>query len=190
MITYKQVDKAYFPQYDTIPMLVHVASYYNIVKINRGLGGFELVETPTKPYIKDFGIYESATEYKKHFDITNWAIFMAFDGDKAVGGVTIASRTKGVNMLSGRDDLAVLWDIRVDDTYKHQGIGQTLFDRAVEWSKSQGLKQMKIECQNNNIPACNFYHKQGASLCAFDEYAYYGEPECRHEVQFIWFLDL
>ena len=93
-------------------------------------------------------------------------------------------------MLSNRDDLAVLWDIRVDDAYKRQGVGQTLFDMAVEWSKSQGLKQVKIECQNNNITACKFYRKQGARLCAFDEYAYYNNPECKHETQFIWLVDL
>ena len=48
---------------------------------------------------------------------------------------------------------------------------------------------MKIECQNNNVPACKFYHKQGAVLSAVDEYAYYNEPEYRHEIQFIWFLN-
>ena len=93
-------------------------------------------------------------------------------------------------MLSNRDDLAFLWDIRVDDACKRQGIVQALFDMAVEWSKSQDLKQMKIECQTDNVPACNFYHKQGASLCTLDEYAYYNDPGCRHEVQLIWFLDL
>ena len=135
-------------------------------------------------------IYEVATKYEEQFDISNWAVFMSFDGDKPIGGVTIAARTKEVLLLSNRDDLAVLWDIRVDDAYKRQGVGQALFDIAVEWSRAQGLKQMKIECQNNNIPACNFYHKQKASLCAFDEYTYYSEPECRHEVQLIWFMDL
>jgi GNAT superfamily N-acetyltransferase len=190
MITYKIVDRTYFSQYDLIPMLVHVSSCYKIEKINRGLGGFTLVETPIEPYTKDMSVYEIVSEYEQQFDISNWAVFMAFDGKKAVGGATIVSRTKEVNMLSGRNDLAILWDIRVDDAYKRQGVGQTLFDMAVEWSRNQGLVQMKIECQNINIPACEFYHKQGAVLSAIDEYAYYNEPECRHEVQLIWVLDL
>ena len=42
-------------------------------------------------------------------------------------------------MLEGRDDLAVLWDIRVSDDYKHQGIGQHLFDLAI----SKDLKQIE-----------------------------------------------
>ena len=192
MITYKQVDKTYFPQYDQIPMRVNVKSYYKIEKINRGLGGFILVETPVEtPYIRDFclGDDETVTRWER-FNLANWAFFMAFDGERPVGAATIASRDKNANMLSDRDDLAVLWDIRVDEKYKHQGIGQNLFDMAANWSRGQGLIQMKIECQNNNVPAVNFYHKQGAVLSAIDEYAYYNEPEYRHETQFIWFLDL
>ena len=191
-ITYKKVDRTYFPQYDQIPMTVHVSAYYRIDKDNRGLGGFTLVETPIEPYIKDFcvGDDESITRWEKRWDISNWAFFMAFDGERPVGGATIVSRTKEINMLSGRDDLAVLWDIRVDDAYKHKGIGQALFDMSVNWSREQGLVQMKIECQNNNIPAIRFYHKQGAILSSIDEYAYYNEPEYRHETQLIWFIDL
>ena len=193
MITYKKVDKTYFPQYDSIPMRVNVKSYYKIEKINRGLGGFALIETPVeKPYIKDFCVCgdETATWWAEHFDVSNWAFFLAFDGEKSIGGAAVASRTKEVNMLSGRDDLAVLWDIRVDEEYKHQGVGQLLFDMAVSWSREQGLIQMKIECQNNNVPAVKFYHKQGATLSAIDEYSYYNELEYKHEIQFIWFLDL
>ena len=192
MITYRQTDRTCFPQYDLVPMRVPVTSCYKIEKINRGLGGFTLTEVPAEPYIKDFctGDDESVTRWEKRFDITNWAFFMAFDGEKPVGAATVASRTKGVNMLSGRDDLAVLWDIRVADGYKGQGIGQTLFDMAADWSRKNGLVQMKIECQNNNVPAVKFYHKQGAVLSEINEYAYYSEPEYRHETQLIWYLDL
>ena len=192
MITYRQVDHSYFPLYDKIPMKVNVTSHYKIEKHDRGLGGFTLVETPVAPYTKDFctGADESVARWK-HWDLTNWAFFMAFYGKRPVGGAAVATRTKEVNMLSGRDDLAVLWDIRVDDGYKREGIGQALFDLTVKWSREQGMIQLKIECQNNNVPAVKFYHKQGAVLSAIDEYAYYNDlPEYRHEVQFIWMLDL
>jgi len=115
---------------------------------------------------------------------------MAYDGERPVGAAAVASRDKTANMLDGRDDLAVLWDIRVDDAYKHQGVGQTLFDMVVKWSREQGLVQLKIECQNNNVPAVKFYHKQGAVLTAVNEYAYFNEPEYRHEAMLIWMLDL
>lgn len=115
---------------------------------------------------------------------------MAFDGDKPVGAVTIASRTEGVNMLSGRNDLAVLWDLRVEEAYKGRGIGQRLFDLACDWARDNQLIQMKIECQNNNVPAVKFYHKQGAVLGMVDEYAYYNDPDFRSEIQLVWYLAL
>ncbi len=59
MITYKKVDKTYFAQNDLIPMRVHVSSYYKIDKFNRGLSGFNLMETPIKPYLKDFLLAET-----------------------------------------------------------------------------------------------------------------------------------
>lgn len=190
MYTYKKVDSSYFLQYDRVSMNVDVRTEYQIEKINRGLGGFLLKEINVSPYVKDLSKYERAVDYEKQFDIRNWGFYMAFDGEIPVGAMTLAARTKGLYMLSGRDDVCVLWDIRVQDGYKHQGIGQSLFDLGVSWAKEQGYQQMIIECQNNNVPACKFYHKQGAVLSKIDEYAYYAEEEVRNEVQFLWYLDL
>jgi hypothetical protein len=120
LTTIKQVDTTYFPQYDTIPMQVHVGHEYRLVKQNNGLGGITFEETPVEPYIKNFcvGKDESVTRWSR-WDLSNWGFFMAFDGDKPVGAAAIATRTKDINMLCERDDLAVLWDIRVADGYKH-----------------------------------------------------------------------
>ena len=115
---------------------------------------------------------------------------MAFDGDFPVGAASLAGTTPGLYMAGNRDDVCVLWDIRIADAYKHQGIGQKLFDLCREAGKRDGYHQMVIECQNNNIPAIHFYRKQGAILGKVDRYAYYTEPECRNEVQLIWYLDL
>ena len=190
MITYREIDESFLNEYDRIPMLIHVKSIFSIEKIDNGLGGFLLKETPVKEYIKDLGVYELAINYSQSFDISNWAFFMAFDNDIPIGAVTIASKTKDVDMLDGRGDMSVLWDIRVDDRYKQQGVCTELFKNAVEWSKSNGMKQMKIECQNINVPACKFYHKHGAILGKVDEYAYYKDAEIKDEIQFIWYLDL
>ena len=94
MITYKQVDESYFGQYDRIPMIVRVKSIYQLEKINNGLGGILLVETPVEEYNKDLGAYTEATTYTDEFDITNWAFFMAFLNETPIGAITIASRTK------------------------------------------------------------------------------------------------
>jgi hypothetical protein len=79
-----------------------------------------LREAPVKAYIKDFGAEEKAAEYAARFDLTNWSFFTAFDGDAPIGGATVASETEKVNMLDDRDDMSVLWDIRVHDNYKER----------------------------------------------------------------------
>lgn len=115
---------------------------------------------------------------------------MAFDGDVPVGAMTVAGQTEGLNMLCGRNDACVLWDIRVADSYKRKGIGQKLLDAGIAGAKEDGYRQMIIECQNNNVPACRFYQKQGAVLSKIDMYAYYLEPEVKDEIQFVWYLEL
>ncbi len=65
-----------------------------------------------------------------------------------------------------------------------------MLDTAIKEAKENGYRQMIIECQNNNVPACRFYKKQGALLSKVDMYAYYQEEDCRDEVQFVWYLDL
>lgn len=190
MITYKEVDKSYFELYDTVSMNVDVQSEYKVERINSGLGGFTLEEIQVSPYIKDLSKYERAVNYEKDFDVTNWRFYMAFSGDVPVGAMTIAGKTEGLHMLSGRTDACVLWDIRVADAYKHNGIGQELLKMGIAGAKSDGYRQIIIECQNNNVPACRFYQKQGALLSKIDMYAYYSEPEVRDEIQFVWYLNI
>lgn len=115
---------------------------------------------------------------------------MAFDGDIPVGAMTVAGKTEGLNMLYGREDACVLWDIRVEDAYKHNGIGAKLLNMGITGAKNDGYVQMIIECQNNNVPACRFYQKHGAMLSKIDMYAYYSELEVRNEIQFIWYLNI
>ena len=189
-ITFKEVDKSFFELYDKVSMNVDVHSEYRVKRIDNGLGGLLFEEVQVEPYIKDLSGYECATEYEQEFDITNWRFYMAFDGEIPVGAMTVVGKTDGLNMLYGREDACVLWDIRVADAYKHNGIGQKLFDMGVLNAKKDGYLQMIIECQNNNVQACKFYQKQGAVLSKIDMYAYYLDPTAKNEIQFIWYLDI
>ena len=190
MITIKKIDKTYFELYDKIPMNVDVHSELQIQRINGGLGGITFNEVPVTPYVKDLSKYERATEYEKEFDISTWHFFIAFGDDKPVGALTLAGATPNLFMLGGMKDACVLWDIRVDDKYKHQGIGQKLFEQAKSVAQEKGYKKMIIESQNNNVPACRFYRKQGAVLAKIDTNAYCSEPGLENEIQLIWTLEL
>ena len=51
-------------------------------------------------------------------------------------------------MLGGRDDLAVLWDIRVSPPERGTGVGSALFRAAEDWAGTRGCTWLKIETQN------------------------------------------
>jgi len=70
------------------------------------------------------------------------------------------------------------------------GLGSRLFERAAEWARGQGCRQMVIESQSNNVPGCRFYVARGCCLRSIDRYAYAHDPRRAHETQLIWCLDL
>lgn len=190
-ITIRQADASCLEAYETIPMIISVERVLKLETPRNGLGGMHLKEEDApRPYRKDFGRYEQITRLPQRFDLANWAFFLACDGGEPVGGAIVAARTPGVHMLEGREDLCVLWDIRVAEECRGQGIGSRLFEQAAQWGRAQGMRQMKIESQNNNVRAAHFYAGKGAVLGAMDTHAYQGEPEVAEEIQLIWYLDL
>jgi streptothricin acetyltransferase len=181
------------PQYQEISIAFEVKSEFRIDLINGGLGGIKLCEEKVVPsYIKDYDAYEDGKpeEWSKRFDIRNWGIFLALDGTHPIGGAAVALKTPGLHMLAGRKDIAVLWDLRIHPDFRGAGIGTKLFNHAVNWSRKRGCKQLKLETQNVNVPACRLYAKQGCQLGEINRYAYAGHPEVGHEVMFVWYLDL
>jgi ribosomal protein S18 acetylase RimI-like enzyme len=177
--------------YSTIPISFEVRSRLNIELLDNGFGGMIFREEKVTPtYIKEYDPFEPPTMWPKRFNVAKWAIFLARDGAMPVGGITVAFRTAGVDMLERREDLAVVWDIRVRPEYRRSGIGTKLFAEAVEWSKKSGCTQLKVETQNIDVPACRFYIKQGCQLGEIHRYKYVRHPATAHEVMLVWYLDL
>ena len=189
----RQIDHEGLTQYASISVSMRIESVLRVDVIDRGLGGFRLVEESVEPYEKDFDAItpgDDPTAWPRRFDISNWAIFLVEKGGEAVAGATVAFDTPGVNMLEGRTDLAVLWDLRVHPGFRRRGLGTMLFERAADWARRKGCKQLKIESQNVNVPACRFYAKQGSVLGAIDRHGYSGCPAVAHEAMLLWYLDL
>lgn len=185
-IIYKEITLDKLKDYGNIPFSYKTNKKYELKKINNGLGGIILELIDVEEYYKDFG--SEVEHWKEMFDLSNWKFFVAYnENDKMIAGCTVATKTNNYTMLEKRDDLAVIWDLRVSDEYKHKGIGQKLFELAKNYAKENGFKQLKVECQNTNTAAVNFYHKQGMKLCAINEYSY---PEYPNEAQLLWYLDL
>ncbi len=180
-------------RYAGISIAFRVESIFRVEVVDQGLGGFRLVEEAVEPYTKDYDALSEEgrpTGWPERFDVSNWAFFLALDRQDPVGGATVAYDAPGVDMLEGRPDLAVLWDIRVLPERRGEGIGGMLFRHVVGWARERGCKQLKIETQNVNVRACRFYVSRGCELRAIDRQGYAGCPEVAHEAMLIWSLDL
>lgn len=169
--------------YAQVPIAFEVHSVLDVEVDGRGAA--VLAErTLEAPYVKEL---ESPTQWARSFDLSNWGLIVARSRRRRVGGAVIAFNTAGVTMLEDRNDLAVLWDIRVAPEVRGKGVGSALF-RAVEaWATARGCRQLKVETQNNNVAACRFYQRQGCVLGGVHRSAY---PELPSEVRLLWYKDL
>ena len=177
-----------------VPIAYEVRSRFRADQVNGGLGGIALVEEPVDPpYVKDDdqtseeGPARWPARWLGRWDTSAWGLLAAFDGSRRVGGALLARRTPNVNMLEGRDDLLVLWDLRVHPDHRGTGVGRKLFEAAVDWGRRHGCIEIKIETQNTNVPACRFYARQRCRLGAIISNAYAEFPD---ELQLIWRMPL
>jgi len=189
-IRIREINPVRLAEYDRIPSRFLVRSVLEVELVEGGLGGMILREVPAeRPYVKDYDAYgELPSDWPRKFDVRNWGFFLAVEGRRPVGAAAVAFDTTGVFMLEGRNDLAVLWDIRVHP--KARGAGIPLFRYATEWSRERGCTQMKIETQNVNVPACRFYQKMSACLGEIRRFGYAAVPAVAHEAMLCWYLDL
>jgi len=176
--------------YGKVSIALEVKSEYKIELLNNGLDGMVFKEINVeKPYCLDYDEDkgEGPERWLKFGNLENWRIFSAYDKNKRVGGAVLAFNTPGIYMLEGRDDISVLWDIRVDAGYRGKGVGTAIFQKCIEQSKKLGCKRLKVETQNINVNACKFYMKQGATLGSVNRYAYDNKSL---GTQLIWNIEL
>lgn len=172
--------------YADIPIAFEVRRILEVARANDDTGEFLLTERSLDaPYVKDYDANagERPADWPRRFDVSNWGLLAARVEGRRVGGAVVAFRTPGLDMLEGREDLAVLWDIRVAPEARGRGVGGALFRAAEAWAGARGCRQLKVETQNINVPACRFYARQGCALIAVNRFAY---PELPDEVQLLW----
>jgi len=174
-------------EYGRIPIAFEVSRVFDVTVHD---GEFKLSERILKaPYIKDYDASDGdrPQQWSRRFDLSNWGLFTARLENKRVGGAAVAFNTANVTMLENRRNLAVLWDIRVFPDARGQRIGSALFRTAEAWATAKGCRELKVETQNVNVPACRFYAKQGCRLRTVHQFAYPGLPD---EVQLLWYKNL
>ena len=174
-------------EYAKVSIAFTVSSRYVPVPVGAAGCGWELIEEPVDPpWIKDYDGGEPPTRWLG-WDTSNWRLISAFSGDERVGGAIVVHDSPELIFLEGLDDLAALWDLRVSPAWRRQGVGSMLFEHVVRYAKRVGCVDLKIETQDINVDACDFYAKHGCILSAVFPDAYPGWPD---EVEFNWRLRL
>ena len=178
------------PEYARISSAFQVHEIVDIAESVDSPGRFVLSRRRLElPYTKD---YDAITEdgprhWPRLFDLSHWGLFSASLAGQRLGGAALAFDTPEMDLLEGRRDLALLWDIRVAPEARGRGVGSALF-RAVEaWACSKGCRTLKIETQNSNAPACAFYEHRGCVLGSIHHSPYQRLPD---EIQMFWYKDL
>ncbi|WP_179345326.1 GNAT family N-acetyltransferase [Winogradskyella ursingii] len=73
-------------------------------------------------------------------------IFMAYDGNRAVGFTQLFHSFSSVSM----QPIFVLNDLFIDSNYRNQGIGEALINRAKELAKDLNYKGISIQTETDN----------------------------------------
>ncbi len=104
-----------------------------------------------------------------------------------MGGITLAYSTPGVNMLEGRRDLGVIWDLRIAPGYRKRGLGRKLFPLALTRAEELACSLVKVETKNTNPGACHFYGAMGGELGVINRFAY---GDGKRETMLVWYYHL
>jgi GNAT superfamily N-acetyltransferase len=189
-IEVREDSAAALAEYARVPIAFEVAEIFEVAAREDGLDEFVLTKRRLDaPYIKDYDAFEeeSPAHWAERFDVSNWVFLAAHSAGRRVGGAALVFDTPAVEMLEGRRDLAVLWDIRVAPEARGRGVGAALFRAAERCAVARGCRELKVETQNINVPACEFYARHGCELRASNRFAY---PELPGEIQLLWHKQL
>jgi ribosomal protein S18 acetylase RimI-like enzyme len=76
-----------------------------------------------------------------------------------------------------------VWEFLVKEEHRRRDIGTALMEHAIAIAKQKGARMLVLETQSCNVPAIDFYLKQGFGLIGFDLAAYSNEDIRRKEVR-------
>ena len=178
-------------EYVKIPISFTVNSIFKANLINQGLNGVELTKEQVKvPYEKNYDLQSPPSSWPDRFNTSKWDFILAYNRDELIGGAILVCKSDEINLLESRSDLALVWDLRVSSNHRLNGVGQKLFNEAINSARENGCTQIKVETQNTNVPACIFYQKQGCELGLINRFAYKNNAETKNEIQICWYYNL
>jgi GNAT superfamily N-acetyltransferase len=172
-------------EYARVPIAYMVREVADVIEASSGRGRFELrPRTLEHAYMKDYDDDGGPEAWASRFDLSHWRFFAARVAGERVGAAVVVFRPPDVDMLRGRQDVALLWDIRVAPAVRGRGVGAALVAAVEAWSEAHGAQWLDVETQNVNVPACRFYERMGFVLREVHPHAYRDLPD---EVQLLWY---
>lgn len=139
------------------------------------------------PWVKDYDQRSPPLSWADEFDVSQWAILAAHRDRRVVGGAVLAWRTPGLDLLDRRDDRVVVWDLRVAPHARGSGVGRALWEAAERWARARDAREIRVETQDVNAPACHFYAAMGCAPIHVEADVYRDFPD---ELQILWHKDL
>jgi ribosomal protein S18 acetylase RimI-like enzyme len=187
-VTESALTAATLAEYAAIPITFTVESVLDAGRLVAGSNAEWETRRVERPYTKDYdAIAERPTDWPALWDVSRWRMSIARAEGLPIGGLTLAFDPPNVKMLEGRQDLAVIWDLRVRPERRRRGIATALLARAEEWARAHGAAELKVETQDINVSACSFYSSHGFELRSVRRDAC---PACPGETQLLWYKRL
>lgn len=81
-----------------------------------------------------------------------------------------------------------LFDLKVNQAYRQQGVAQLLIQQAYEWAVARGNLGLYTIGQDNNLSACLFYLKAGFRIGGLDTDVYRGTAQAG-KADILFYLD-
>ena len=180
-----EIGPAELANYATIPSRILVTERLECESFSAD-GASRLRSVPVREsYIKryDDQAESDPRRWPALFTLVRWGFFVARRGDEVLGGAAVAPGSDvsvGDALLAAS---AVLWDIRVDEGSRRDGVGAALFRAVERWSVARGFSRLIIETQDINVGACRFYQSMGCTLTGWQPNGY---ADLRSEARLVW----
>jgi RimJ/RimL family protein N-acetyltransferase len=177
-------------EYARVSIAFEVSRVLDVRAVEGADAAWEISERALEqPYEKDYDNApgEGPVRWQDRFDMSKWGLFAARVDGERVGGAAVALNDSRLDMLDDRGDLALLWDIRVAANARGRGVGSALLRGVETWARARGARELEVETQNINVPACRFYQRHGFVPGTMRRLAY---PSLPDEIQLVWLKDL
>lgn len=186
MVSVVEDHVAHLAEYGRVPIGFSVAEVFDDQAVAALGRGDSAIATPlATPYWKDYDSYAGnrPSDWSKRFDVSRWTFLAASVDRQRVGGAVIIYDDPQIDLLHDCQACALLWDLRVSPAMRGRSMGSALVSSVKSLARGRGAAAIRVETQQNNVPACRFYARHGFRLERAVSGAY---PDLPGETQLLW----